>query len=426
MTDLLTELLSVWHIENINGHDERFEKIQHASEALANTLRQQPRQLVPAILSGLSPNIVAEAPAILQAEEALISEWKTVRTVFTDSPVNLLRAILLAACQQAAEDQHNAAILWLTAADTLPLLKLGKEEPVIRNLLKTWATSTEELAFVGFLLSDEEQIEVQKLDLPKPTKAESLKVDRDALLQQIEASVGPSSQNGYQLVNPNQHWSNQQQHWSYQFAPRMRNLLADVLDGLTTKLQKSQSEYLIKLANSVSDILYSQQNWIMQTRQAEQIRINALWWSEALYSSSLQHGYRELSPTIASAVMAIDLLNTVSAPTPASVSYLLAETVNRLPAAGFEQKLPLTALFESLKNHSLPNKWLKPFTSPPETGCLSLRDAAVLILNGQETQIDNVIQRIGTEGTFELSLPRFAQALFRQEQAVRLAEVAHE
>jgi hypothetical protein len=417
MTNLLTELLSIWHIENINGHDERFEKIQQAAETLANTLCQQPKQLIPAILAGLSPNISTEDPAIMQAEEALIAEWKTVRTVFSDSPVNLLRAILLVACQQAAEEENNAAILWLTAADTLPLLKLGKEEPVIRNLLKTWATSTEKLAIAGFLSSDEEQSPSVTFELPKLKSGEAPKVDRNGLLEKVTASVGAGG---------NRYQPNQGQAWSNDFAPLMKDLLADELDSLATKLQKSQTEYLTKLAQSINAVLESQQNWIVQTRQSEQIRINALWWSEALYSSSLQRGYRELSPTLASAVMAIDLLNTVSKPAPASVSYLLVETVNRLPKANFEQKLPLTELFKTLKNHPLSKEWLKQLTSPPETGCLSLRDAAVLILNGQETQIDNVIQRTGADSTFALSLPHFAQALFRQEQAMQLAEVTHE
>ncbi|MCX7094702.1 MAG: GTPase-associated system all-helical protein GASH [Methylobacter sp.] len=437
MTELLTGLLNAGLIENLNGDDERFSKIEQAAKTVAQQLREQPLLLIRAILVGLAADIAEDDPIIVQAEQALVAEWKAVRSVFPDMPVNLLRAILLDACNQVAEEDNNAAILWLTAADTLPLLKLGREEAVVRSMLEAWAGRAEEKALAGLALTadEAEQTTVGELQLPKITKLESPKVNRAALLQKVERAAGPHNAQSQTMDDPNPHWPNVGHQWSYQFAPRMQQLLADELDALAIKLGKSQSDVnqqvqacLTDFTGLLNETLALQQDWVQRTQQAEQIRLNALWWSEALYSSSLRCSYRELTPAIASMVMTVDLLNEVAKPTPASVGYLLAEAVNRLSEASFNQKISLQTLLEELDQarQQLSKDWLETLTAPPDTGRLSLRDAAVLVLTGKTQDFADALNRVGASGEFEMSLPQFAQALFRQEQAVQLAGELHE
>ena len=437
MTNLLTELLNAGLIENLDGDDGKFAKIEQAAQTIAQELRDQPPQLIRAILAGLDPDIAEDDPIIVRAEQALVTEWKAVRSVFPDMPINLLRAILLDACNQVAEEENNAAILWLTAADTLPLLRLGREEVAVCKMLEVWARSSEEMALAGLALTnvEAEQVTVVDLKFPKTTALESPKVNRAGLLLRVAAAVGPSNEQGVALTDPNPYWSQQQQHWSYQFAPRMQKLLADELDTLATKFSESQhveikevQTYLTKLTKTVNESLVSQQRKVQEIRQADQIRLNSLWWSEALYSSSLRCSYRELEPAIATVVMAVDLLNEVAQPTTASIVYLLAEAVNRLPDANFSQKLTLPTLLETLgkARDRLDNEWLKTLIAPPETGRLSLRDGMVLVLTGKAQNIEATLKRMGTSGEFELSFPQLSQALFRQEQAVQLAGEPHE
>jgi len=437
MTNLLTELLNAGLIENLNGDDERFSKIEQAVKTVAQELREQPPQLIRAILAGLDPDIADDDPIIVRAEQALVAEWKAVRSVFPDMPVKLLRAILLDACNQVAKEEDNAAILWLTAADTLPLLRLGREEAVVRRMLESWARFAEQKALAGHALTADEAELVLGVDLkfPKTTSLESPKVDRAALLTKIEGASGPHNQQNQAAPNPNPHWSNSASHWSWQFAPRMQQLLADELDTLATKFSQSQlveikevQTYLTKLTTAVNESLVAQQRKVQEARQAEQIRLNSLWWSEALYSTSLRCSYREFEPAIAIVVMVVDLLNEVAQPTTASVGYLLAEAVNRLPDTGFNKKIQLKALLELLGNarDRLDNEWLETFTAPPETGRLSLRDALALVLSGKAQDVVTTLKRMGVSGEFEMSLPQFAHALFRQEQAVQLAGAPHE
>jgi len=437
MNNLLTELLNAGLIENLNGDDERFSKIEQAAKIIAQELREQPPQLIRAILAGLDPDIADDDPIIVQAEQALVAEWKAVRSVFPDMPVNLLRAILLDACNQVVEEENNAAILWLTAADSLPLLRLGREEAVVRKMLEVWAECAEQNALAGLGLTDVDAEQVTTVDLkfPKTTALKPPEVDRPALLQKVEAASGPNNSQGQPTTNPNPHWSNQPQHWSYQFAPRMQTLLADELDTLAEKFSQSQlveikevQTYLTKLTKTVNESLVDQQHKVQEARQAEQIRLNSLWWSEALYSPSLRCSYRELAPAIATVVMAVDLLNEVALPTTASVGYLLAEAVNRMPDAYFSKKISLQTLLETLGNarDSLDSEWLKTLTAPPDAGRLSLRDGMALVLSGKAQDVVTTLKRMGANGEFEMSFPQFAHALFRQEQAVQLAGAPHE
>lgn len=153
----------------------------------------------------------------------------------------------------------------------------------------------------------------------------------------------------------------------------------------------------------------------------EKIQLDSLWWSQSLYSPSLQCSYRDMPPHLAAIVMSVDLLKLAEPlPTPVSVGHLLAETVNRLPNAGFEASRPFAEWLQLLRQDQARLATLT-FTPPPGTGRLSLRDTLVLTL--QQPKIDPTLrQRAGGTDTVKFSLPQLAHALFRQEQAVRLAE----
>jgi hypothetical protein len=221
MTDLLTQLLNAGLIDKLDGNDERFTKMEKAAEAVAQQLREQPPLLIRAILAGLDPDIPADDPLLVQAEQALINEWKSMRSVHTDRPVNLLRAILLAACNLAVEDGDNAAIIWLTASDTLPMLSLDKEEAVVRQMLEAWDKRSEANATFNLDSSAKETKEalLNELELPEIEETEQPKVNRPALLLKIEMAVGPHNSQGQAGNDPNPYWPQNNGNWSHQFAP---------------------------------------------------------------------------------------------------------------------------------------------------------------------------------------------------------------
>lgn len=424
MSPLLPELLAAGLIEKLDGDDQRYAKLEKAAASLAQGFREKPAGLIRAMLAGLDPDISAHDPIIQQAKQALLAEWKTMSSVYADAPIGLYRALLLEACHQCGEGKQ-AAILWLTAADTLPLCRLGGEETVVARALKAMAVRAEEAASAEIGVPQQDFSALQEPEEVSSTLVER-EVDRDELKRKIAAAAGQNDRNG-SVDNPNPYWSNQAQNWSWEFTDRMTPLLAEELDALAADMAEGQTEF----SSQVTTRLKAQQQWVSTTltahearRRTEQLRLDALWWSEALYSPSLRGSYRELPEALASVLMAVDLLDLASLPTPASVGHLLAETVHRLPGAGYEKKQPFSELLSALREQRarLPEGQAGKFSPPPAEGRLSLRDLLVLALGDKEWNAQAALARAGIGGDLAMSLPDLAHALFRQEQAVRLAE----
>lgn len=203
MTELLIELLDMGLIDRLDGDDGRFSKIERAAEAVSQQLIEQPSLLIRAILAGLDPNILTGDPIIVQAEQALVTEWKSMRSVYPDRPVNLLRAILLDACNQAAKDNpQNAAILWLTAANTLEWLGLGKEKAVVCCRMEAWAASVEKSLLNDLASSannSEQAVITKKPEFYEITETHIPKSNREGALESIRAHFSP--QKGYHQQN---------------------------------------------------------------------------------------------------------------------------------------------------------------------------------------------------------------------------------
>jgi len=457
MAGLLKELMAAGLVEEAGGDDSRLSKMEKAAAAVCQDLIAKPASLIGAILAGLDPDISDDDPALALADQAFLSVWKTMRNVYPSTPTTILRAILLEACHQATNTKHMYAILWLTAVDTLPLVRLGKQEVVLRKMLDACAKRTEETALI---VPDVKSINGNTaLNIDKTGSFEALdapRMDRKALLLQVAGTAGPNYAkveirqqvlqrdyyNGHRaqaesLDDANPYWANGSAAWSYEFADRMTTVLGDWLDFVAeqtakqiTKAGKQLQTSHMAAVKALSTGFAAQQQWVQETlnasearQKAEQLRLDALWWSEALYSTPLRCSYRELPVELAAMVMAVDLLSVVTTPTSASVAYLLAETVHRLPGAAFDQKQPLREILVTVREQrkDLQDAWRKQLSRPPRTGRLSLRDAIVSAMVSADWNADALMARAGITDDICISLPVLSRALFRQEQAVRLA-----
>lgn len=448
MSEILTGLLEAGLIEKVDGDESRFEKMEEAAKAVASELKEQPIKLIAAIIAGINPDISETEPAIQMAKSALVNEWKTMSSAYPSPPINLFRAILLEACRQASIENTNAAILWLTAADTIPLMRLGKEETIVRKLLEQFALLAEECSLFNNETPNLKVIPPIKFTSSVPLELSKPKmIDRNALHPKLgdaagnthikldETNQGAGNPNRYALTNHGQlsYWP----HWAGDFAIRMTDLLGDEFDGLASTVS-SQNNQLVKNINAlnenvieeVSKKLNEQRLYIqkiakhnLQEQKLEQTRLNVLWWSEALYSTPLRTSYRELDPSIAPIIMAIDLLAEVSIPTPASVSYMLSETICKLADASFDKKVVLSELLESLGllKAAIPNQWFDNIKPHSHSGFMTLRDLVITSLKNDSFKLDNLAEIAGIPTNFEISLPVLSRAIFRQEQAVRLA-----
>lgn len=426
MTNLLSEFLAVGLLGQIND-DVVLDKIDRAVKTLAESFSTQPKVLMRAVLAGLDPDIPATDPSIEKAKQALLAEWRTMSGAYTDEPIGLYRATLLEACNQCAEGM-NAVVLWLVAADSLGIYRLGKEEKVVRAFLQELGQKTEKYVFKssGFHSMPDELDQKESSGSGNQVEITTgfEEVDRSNLRNRVAAAAGQNYK-GSDVDDPNPYWPANNGNWSGEFTDRMTALLADELDRLAKQMQQGQEEF----AEHMQSFLQTQRQAIQSAitdhehqRRTEQLRLDALWWSEALYSPALGQSYRELLPEVAALVMAQDLLQVVSLPTPASVAHLLAETVQRLPSAGYEIKKPIGGWLEQVRQCA--DKPTLDFEPAPKDGRLSLRDVFAWAVSDQTWDSAKALQRAGIEATHEISLPALARALFRQEQACRLANDA--
>jgi len=429
MTNLLSEFLAVGLLGRIDD-DVVFDKIDRAVKKLIENLCAQPSELMCAMLAGLAPDIPVTDPSIEKAKQALLAEWRTMLSAYPDEPIGLYRAALLEACSQCAEGM-NAVVLWLVAADSVRLSRLGKEEKAVREFLQDLWRKAEEFS-VNFLpnTTDSSKDDVELIEDFLFEHGQVEKIDRETLLMTVAAALGPSYR-GKKISNSNQNWQNTSsphygvgpiEEWNYQCAEKMSALLADEIDHLAEQVQQGQEAF----AKQLHPFLQTQRQAIQTAitdheghRRTEQLRLDALWWSEALYSPTLGQSYRELKPEVAALVMAQDLLQVVSLPAPASVAHLLAETVQRLPSAGYEIKKPIREWLELLRQCT--GKPALEFAAVPKNGRLSLRDVFAWAVSDQTWDTATALQQAGIEAAHEISLPVLARALFRQEQACRLA-----
>lgn len=429
MTDLLSEFLAVGLLGQIDD-DVVLDKIDRAVKALAQSLNTQPNALMRSMLAGLDPDISATDPSIEKAKQALLAEWRTMLSAYPDEPIGLYRAALLEACNQCAEGM-SAVVLWLVAADSLGFYRLGKEEKVVRAFLQELGQKAEETAiqFVPNTVgSSKEDAEASANFEFEHGQTEA--IQREVLKMKVAAALGPDFR-GNPLENANPQWqiiphySKSNPEWNYRVAEELSKLLADQLDHLAKKMQQGQEEFSEHMQFFLQTQRQATQTAITDYeshRRTEQVRLDALWWSEALYSPALGQSYRELKPEVAALVMAQDLLQVVSLPTPASVAHLLAETVQRLPNAEYEIKKPIGEWLELLRQCA--DKPTLDFAPVPKDGRLSLRDVFAWAVSDQTWDTGEALQRAGIEAAHEISLPALARALFRQEQACRLASVS--
>jgi hypothetical protein len=137
MQSILEELVAAGLITKLDGDDTRLEKISAAVGDLAAALGKDRSALLRSALAAINPHVKEDDPAIVTAHDVLVEKWSTMRSVHTSVPVALLRAMLLDACNLAAQDARSAAIVWNILFDQLPLARLGSEAPVVEKMLRS-------------------------------------------------------------------------------------------------------------------------------------------------------------------------------------------------------------------------------------------------------------------------------------------------
>jgi hypothetical protein len=409
--------------------DDRFTKVEKASEALANALQQEPQLVLSCILVGLDPSADAQEPIFDTAEAELLKEWRALRNKFTERPRTLLRATLLDACHRAGmQNPRIAAAAWLTATNILPHFRLGREEKPIRKALNELGTVSEKFALTT-------SQKAKPPDLPTLPSIQGISKAPPALSKEkfqpfVEAAAGPRNRAGSTLPQPpNPHWPNSPDSWAYEFAPRMTTAMIETVHEGMSLVQARVNDVLMAERTALAAFLIRYGEILQQriqisesNQRADRDKLAALWWSEAMYSPSLRESYRCLSPEVAAVAMALDLFEQVEAPAPISVAYLLSETVARLPQAGHDRPLPLKNILSALHDHGAPIREMVSQEALPSKGRVPLSALIEQAVLHNSEVASQITMRTGLDPETPFTLPELAMACFRGLQAWALVQ----
>jgi len=415
--ELLQSLLDLGLIE-VGENTEAFQGIVAAADDLAQRFLQSPSLSIASTLVALDKNAPVGEPSFKLAKEAATSHWPTFSNRFKDEPRQILRMILFAALDAASQTSAQvSAIIWLTSENTFPYLTLGKEGEIFRARLAVMAERAEAAALNRFL---------QVYNLTKGVFP-SLKVPEinaqpvnppSGYNDKLVRAVGPHPQGGDQ--NPQFPAQAGNVNWSQQFAPRMAAAIAELVNQGVEATTASGNAALKALSVEMGQYLSKFEEALKHVSTRDSVRVDAIWWSEALFSASLRRGYRELHSESAALAMACDLHQLVGVPAPVSVSYFLRETAVKALGTLGNTPLAIRLILENLKAHPEGVDALLPESLSTE-GRLPLLDLVSLATKKPEA-VEAVLRgHTGFDPKLKLTAAEFAAMCLRDFQARSLA-----
>lgn len=202
---------------------------------------------------------------------------------------------------------------------------------------------------------------VRNTQLKAPTIPALKATEPKAWYKEVAASAGPNQKDGTSLPNPNSHWTNQPQSWSYEFADRMAPILVDVHDKAANAALKASAQAFKTLGDSVVAKL----NEFVRSEQSRSNQLNIsnklLWWRQALYSETAATPYRELELPLVALHAAFDVADLLPEVYPTAVESLVTEAVLAVAGSKNEEQINTKDLLEALiKSKDVPgNEWLQ-------------------------------------------------------------------
>lgn len=427
--DVLIRFLSAGLLE-VQGDDAKLEKLQATAADLSDVLKKIPSKSASFSLIAFDPTSPEDDPVIQEAIEALQNRWPTYINTFSDTPVSVIRALLLDALSKAATDDDHIGIAFVSyARNALPFMEAGNESKIWGDVVAKIERQVNARAEAEW--TTPESIRVPEMNYLAPgtitIRSQEVSLDKDALAEKIAAAGGPSNAAG-QPTGGNSVWPNSNNGWVHQFTPLLANAIYGALEEVLEGGQIEPVDLSVPLKNLANAVSTHMDNTVQAVNDATaglQRRTSLIWWKETLYSPSSQSSYRNMSPSIAAALMAFDLHQQIPIFSPASVAAFLYETVLSLPNIETQDGMAIRVLLEeALQAEELaPLRDASAQLVPEPTG----RGPLLGILGhrfGRHLNDDQFRNLIGIPAESTLTVPQWATWIFRELQAARAMQAA--
>ncbi|AUC22656.1 hypothetical protein BTO15_11405 [Polaribacter sejongensis] len=403
----------------IGDSDDRLEKLKKSIADLQKQFEEDYSLLPKYTLVAIDPNISDTEPALLETEKIVIVHWETLRSKYAEMPRNILRGVILNAINNVGIDDPLAArIIYLSALNLYPYVKLNKEKSIVDRLIIKLGdiaeiNAVEEWSFV----EEEPKLKLSTLKL-NDIKLGKAKIDTEKLQPKLREAIN-NDPSGHTAQN---HGGSSQ--WGVHFADLATEGIATAFDSAMTQLTGSLSADSIEtpinkfFAAFKKSLDVSLKTSFTSLTSVER-RSKLLWWKETLYSSSLRTSYRGLDKYLLPIVMSTDLNNQIPEVTPISVDYLLRDTLFLLDERK-ENKVKFVVFLTEITKKGVKDV-LKPFFPElnEEEGRISITDFIALLLNDR-TNIKEFKNRTGIEDKDESDISEIAVAILHDLLTQRL------
>ncbi|WP_339813707.1 GTPase-associated system all-helical protein GASH, partial [Zunongwangia profunda] len=238
------------------------------------------------------------------------------------------------------------------------------------------------------------------------------------LKKYLEDASGPNNSEGTKnFESPNPHWSNQQQHWSYQFAPRAAKGIKYTIDPSLKAIASVVNENKNTIQIILNKALEQVQKEVSNRSKSLQLRSELLWWKETGYSPSTDKSYDELDKSILGIVLAYDYSSIIPLIYPKSVDYFLKVTYKELNGS-IEKELTLEDFLKTIQKHS---EKLRPIL--PEQDTLIGKSTLLNFINGllwSKNKLTQLEELVGVPLNIKLSPNELVNWLFHDFQLIKI------
>ncbi|WP_078130562.1 GTPase-associated system all-helical protein GASH [Leptospira alexanderi] len=393
--------------------DNIVEKLKKSSDDLVLEFRQNASKVKSFALVALDPDALTDNIEIAEAKEIILKNWSTFLNNSKDTPLTLIRAVILEALEIISKEDFFVPLIWLTIRNIQRFYNLkGKEKDLIYNFLQRLGEETEKQAVKKWTLPSKSNIE--KLTITKP-EVNNVKTDFLTLQKRMEDASGPNnSENKSNFESPNPRWPNEGQNWSLEFAPRAAKGIADVIDKV---LKEQQTKVFTGIQNNIYEILVKMHDEIVERNRFLQIRTELLWWKEACYSVSFNQSYKNQQRGLLQIAIAYDYASFIPEIYPTSVDYFLKETYKNIVVEE-DKNLKLSEILKLIEQF---RPLLKNIFNEPniQLGRISLLDYIVGLV-WEKFTLKQFQRLVGISDSSEMTLAEFTIWLFHDLQSLKI------
>lgn len=394
----------------IGDSDDRLEKLRKSIIDLQKNFEKDYTLLPKYTLVAIDPNISDTEPVLLETEKIVIDHWETLRSKYPEMPRNILRGVILNAINNVGVNNPIAArIIFLTAQNLYPFVKLNKEKEIVGSLLLKLGDIAESNAVEEWSFIEEEP--KLKLDTLKISElnVDEIKISEEKLKAGLLQGIQASATTGHK-INHGLHEPNFQAVYLSETSKGIANAFNSAFKQFNgTKLSESIETSINKFFTSFKKSLDVSLKTSFSSMTSVERRSKLLWWKETLYSSSLRTSYRELDKNLLPIVMSSDLYNQLPEITPISVDYLLRDTLFLLNEKK-DEKIKFNEFLTAISQAETKEQ-LKPFFEKlnEDAGRISITDFIGLLVNDR-VSIKDFQNRTGIKDKDESSISEIAVA----------------